>query len=1013
MPVASSRATAGASDAAHDPLLWQTSEPSMAQPFIVVDLAPGARDFQPIALEPGRPMLDRLKSNYQVLRAWLKDYVAEPESDAGEAVGFLIPARLLGGADAGQASERPVVDACVPVTPRDLGGPLRKELDELRRLIQQAAPKTATERALHRVLVRARDTQLDPGHSHPGCTLFKYRDAAGKWRLVWCWGYQRRDEGLGEPVVRDGRLYFRRPGERLSDLAGSGAVVDEDAPRPGRRRRRLRVAGLLTGLMLLVLGAAGGWWSAQPGNMDRLRAWCGFPPAHVERAPNSLATQSEAPTPQPPGPGSPTAKPFTLKITPEGPEDIPVGWVVPLQVWKDYGDNRREQLTEAPKWKAEEVSGLTFRDGEVEATEPDAGPLKIKAVYQGQESNEVVLRSVARAPVTLTIDVPRPILLVGEKEKLTLSATDEQGIPVDLAEGRAEFALAPGADPKVLELAPDGSSRAAGVGTVTVTASHPASQQPANRELTIVPPSQVQLLFQPDRVTVAVGAITGLKLLMKPTGGGGTPIPLGDDADVVIKYGNPKAALWESPDLVGVEAAPQFPLEATYQGLKATAQVQVVAPDAATALRIRQTEASPPPDQPLAKDFVVGLAGAQPPATSRAPGQPLTKPSVAGPAGAPPSVAARAPGQPLTKDHAAATAKVAPSGAAPAPARPSGTVEAAATARVPPSEATLAPGQAITLTVEQQVDATWQEVQPDLVIWEKPPEGVDWTPPGEGLRPIAALREGTGAVTLTAEYPPKGKGATFTLRPMSKEQLAALRKETEALLKDPKSRIVMTPQRPVTTRRGGRSRSTRFTPMIQGGGQFAPLVGGVWPNGWNSPYWGWNGPVLTSNGLYHPGYFPYGYGGENYRGYVNAPRGRVRRPSGPAPVVRSDASPRSKVDTSGPATIPNRSEKIAILEEPNEYMGSYSVNVEITVPGPDWTLEYRIARPGIPPGDGWKRAENGRLVLESQEFPAAADRGDLEIEVRDPSQPAARPQTFHHSFSLVRPKARVMSTGGG
>jgi hypothetical protein len=955
----------------------------MAQPFIVVDLAPGARDFQPTALEPGRPMLDRLKANYQVLRSWLKDYVAEPEpAGDGDAVGFLIPVRTQGGADAGQAAQRPVVDSCVPVTTRDVGGPLRKELDELRRLIQQAAPKTATERALHRVLVRARDVQLDPAGEHPGCFLFKYRDPAGKWRLVWCWGYQRRDDGLGEPVVHDGRLYFRRPGERLADLVGSGAAVDEDASRP-RRRRRLRVAGLLTSLALLALGAVGGWWYAQPQNQRRLRGWLGLP-TPVAPAPAPVANTNDVPATKPPGPGSPAARPFTLKITPDGPQALPIGQRVPLQAWKDFGDEHRELLTDAPEWRAEEVSGLTFRDGEVEATLPDAGPLKVKAVYQGQESNEVEFRSSAATPVTLAINAPRPILLAGETGQLMLSATDEQGLPVDLAEGRGKFALAPGADPKVLELQPDGSYRAAGVGTVAVTAAHPAAQQPARRELTVVPLDRVQLVFQPEQVTVAAGAITELKLFLKPAAEGATPIPLGDDAEVDMTNGHPEAARWESPDLVGIEAAPPFSLEATYQvskgqGLKATAKVQVVAPDAATALRIRQTEASLPPDETLVKDVVDGPAGASPPMATRTPGQPPAKETAPRPAGQPPTVAARAPGQPLVQNKAAATAKVPASGAAPAPAQPRANVEAT-TAKAPPSEATLAPGQAITLTVEQQVNDMWQEVQPDLVLWGKPPEGVDWTPPGEGLRPIVALREGTGVVTLTVEYPPKGKGATFTLRPMSKEQLEALRKETERLLKDPKSRVVMTPQRPVTTRRGGQGRSTRYTPMIRNGGGLVPLVGGAWPSNWNGPDWGWHGPVLTTHGPYDPWGFPYVYGGQTYPGYVNplgrrggtASRRQVRPPSGPAPVI----SIRPKSPTAEP--IAGRPETIAITQKQiYQDEGRYTVDIRLQGPFP----EYRIVDPGNGPEDGWKPTNNGMVELTSPKLPLSVN--ELRIESRN------------------------------
>ncbi|HEX8202210.1 MAG TPA: hypothetical protein VF590_17165, partial [Isosphaeraceae bacterium] len=530
----------------------------MAQPFVVVDLAPGARDFQPVALEPGRPMLDRLKANYQVLRAWLGEYAAEPEPAGGDVVGFLIPARVRAGAEAGGVAHRPVVDACVPATPRDLAGPLRKQLDELRRLIQQATPKSETERALHRVLLRARDAQLDPGAEHPGCILFKYRDPAGTWRLVWCWGYRRRDEGLGEPVVHDGRLYFRRPGERLADLVGSGAVVDvdEDAPR-SRRRRRLRVAGILSSVLLLAIGGTVGWLAANPGNWKRVKDWIVPPPPAPIILDGSTSARPDnnkgtSPVPRPSDSESSTEPPFTLAITAEGPEVIPVGQTVLLRAWKDYGDDRRELLADAPEWKAdEEVAGLTLQpDGMVEATQPGAGPLKIRAVYRGKrsdetkESNELQFRGGPAVPVTLAITAPRPTLLVGESGQLTLSATDEQGLPVDLAEGRAEFALAPGAGAGILDLTSDGGYRALGAGPVTVTASHPAAQQSARRELSVVRPDQVQLVFRPERVTVAAGASTELRLLLNPVRGGATPVALGDAAVVDIKNGHPEAVRW-------------------------------------------------------------------------------------------------------------------------------------------------------------------------------------------------------------------------------------------------------------------------------------------------------------------------------------------------------------------------------------------------------------------------------------------------------------------------------------
>ena len=50
----------------------------MATRFVRVDLSEEARDYRPIAVEPGVPMLDRSGANPRILFRWLGGMVAEP-----------------------------------------------------------------------------------------------------------------------------------------------------------------------------------------------------------------------------------------------------------------------------------------------------------------------------------------------------------------------------------------------------------------------------------------------------------------------------------------------------------------------------------------------------------------------------------------------------------------------------------------------------------------------------------------------------------------------------------------------------------------------------------------------------------------------------------------------------------------------------------------------------------------------------------------------------------------------
>ena len=51
----------------------------MATRFLKLDLSPGGRDFEQVALEPGLALLDRTGANYRTLHKWLGRLIAQPE----------------------------------------------------------------------------------------------------------------------------------------------------------------------------------------------------------------------------------------------------------------------------------------------------------------------------------------------------------------------------------------------------------------------------------------------------------------------------------------------------------------------------------------------------------------------------------------------------------------------------------------------------------------------------------------------------------------------------------------------------------------------------------------------------------------------------------------------------------------------------------------------------------------------------------------------------------------------
>jgi len=384
----------------------------MANRFVRIDLSDLARDFRPVAVEPGVPLLDKSNANAKILFNWLGGLVAEPEWE-GESVNFYVRD------DHGGRLEEV---HCVPAGDDDLKGPLKADLDALRERISRAKPENSTERGVHKILMQSFAKLVDdPNRSDRDNFFFRYKDINGRWRLVWCWGYQRIDPQLGTPLVcHDGKcnlLFVRHPGQSAKCPSCSAMQVVVSAKRKPKKRR------LMTGLVLFLLGAALMYWYL---TYDRLRArpnrWTGPVGSRVEYAVqrpgfmgfggDDVTQQAVAVSGDPriiridrygmaalaSSPGKtlvrffhgdrsstatltvdPARNPNSLAIEPQEVE-LGVGTTAHLKLVGDYGDGVKVDLTGAAYWVPNREGTVFSYNGFVEGLAE--GTAKVVARYQ-------------------------------------------------------------------------------------------------------------------------------------------------------------------------------------------------------------------------------------------------------------------------------------------------------------------------------------------------------------------------------------------------------------------------------------------------------------------------------------------------------------------------------------------------------------------------------------------------------------------------------------------------------
>ncbi|MCH5373139.1 MAG: hypothetical protein JJ992_04135, partial [Planctomycetes bacterium] len=245
----------------------------MAERFMRLDVSAEARDFEPVTIEPGVPLLDRSNANYRVLRRWLGRMIAEPQWQ-GETLDLFV---------CDEEQDRLNQVRCEPATGDDFRRipDLKRELDELTNRIRAAKPSAKETKILDTVQRHFQKAITASGSSQGSCHFFKYR-VAGNWRLVWAWGYQRKDMAPAAPLICTNpnchHLFVRR-----SDGNANCPACEKSGLIPPRRSRLL-IASVMALLLLLAAGTG-----------FALRQWV-WPPAvppNGGNAPELLVTPAD------------------------------------------------------------------------------------------------------------------------------------------------------------------------------------------------------------------------------------------------------------------------------------------------------------------------------------------------------------------------------------------------------------------------------------------------------------------------------------------------------------------------------------------------------------------------------------------------------------------------------------------------------------------------------------------------------------------------------------------------
>ena len=372
----------------------------MATRFVRIDLSDNARDFRPVAIEPGVPLLDRANGNGKILLRWFGGLVAEPEWE-GESVYFFVCD------DYGGRLEEV---ACYPASEDDLGGCLRKDLELLKERLEAAKAESSTQRAVlravHQSLTPLLDdtTRLDRDNY-----FFCYQDVDRRWRLVWCPGYQRTDQTPGRSVICSNRacrlLYVRRQG-------ASGKCPGCQAPpveRPKPQVPPVRIPKSLVALLLLLLAIGMGYW-----------LWKNRPVVVADNVKPADPVVTEQPTPE-----VDPSKPTEVKISSKQGDSVtfPVGAeFTDFRIEAFYSSGYKRFVTKKATLRVPdgENAPLEISDGTLIGLKP--GKVDIHAEFEG-----VSTKTPLHAEVTATLQADQLQVRPASEVKVTPG----ESIPVE------------------------------------------------------------------------------------------------------------------------------------------------------------------------------------------------------------------------------------------------------------------------------------------------------------------------------------------------------------------------------------------------------------------------------------------------------------------------------------------------------------------------------------------------------------------------------------------------------
>lgn len=359
----------------------------MPKRILQVDLGKEARDFVGVSLNDF-PILDKSNSNDRKLRKGLGRLAAQPERK-GDRVSFFV---------CDESGGRPHDVLCEPVNDRELrsNNDLKGDLELLEKRLLQIDNEE-----LRKTLLRHFDEIRKSGPTHQSCSFFKWKTPGGVWRLVWLWGFQRKDLEPAPPIICTDpncrTLFSKRANDPhcpiCSGQGGTKIPGGDQIAKPNVKRKLL-----IGGACLAVVTLAIGYWFGR-GKGEAL------PPS-----PSSVAVAPQL-----------VAEPLNWT----GPVGARIEFIVRL----DSADvtNRVVARSDSPRV-------VRFHAAETAALARTPGKSVVNFYLGNQTTQATVTVESPRNPNRLTLEPAEVTLGVGATSRLRLMGEYDSGGKVDLTE---------------------------------------------------------------------------------------------------------------------------------------------------------------------------------------------------------------------------------------------------------------------------------------------------------------------------------------------------------------------------------------------------------------------------------------------------------------------------------------------------------------------------------------------------------------------------------------------------